>query len=144
MHELIGLKHEHHFARYAPDQFSDWTQHERKGLTGLSNNKYNYGGGIREFTPVTFVGTALIGDIDWVQKGAVTTPTSQGRCATCQSFSAAADIEGAWFTAGNTLVKLSEQGVHTCPPMNSRTITTTAALFLSQNLSTVEVATATA
>lgn len=51
---------------------------------------------------------------DWVSKGAVTHPTSQGRCATCQDYSAAADIEGAYATAGNPLTKLSEQEMIDC------------------------------
>ena len=37
---------------------------------------------------------AADGSIDWVTKGAVTPATSQGRCATCQDFSAIADVEG--------------------------------------------------
>eukprot|EP00729_Bicosta_minor_P026728 gene26728-27165_t len=54
------------------------------------------------------------GPLDWVSKGAVTHPTSQGRCATCQDYSAAADIEGAYATAGNPLTKLSEQEMIDC------------------------------
>ena len=41
------------------------------------------------------------GEIDWVTSGAVTQPTSQGRCGTCQSFSCIADVEGAWFLSGH-------------------------------------------
>ena len=40
------------------------------------------------------VGQSVAGAVDWVVKGAVTKPTSQGRCATCQSFSCIADVEG--------------------------------------------------
>ena len=40
------------------------------------------------------------GAIDWVEKGAVTPATSQGRCATCQDFSAIADVESAWHLSG--------------------------------------------
>ena len=60
------------------------------------------------------VGQSAAGAIDWVVKGAVTTPTSQGRCATCQSFSCIADVEGAWFTSGHPLQKLSEQEMIDC------------------------------
>ena len=52
--------------------------------------------------------------IDWVAKGAVTPATSQGRCATCQDFSAIADVEGAWHLGGNPLTKLSEQELIDC------------------------------
>jgi len=54
------------------------------------------------------------GDVDWVQRGAVNEPVSQGRCATCASFSAVADIEAQWFLAGNPLTKLSEQELIDC------------------------------
>jgi hypothetical protein len=49
------------------------------------------------------------GAIDWVARGAVTPPTSQGRCATCAYFAGTAAVEGAWKIAGHPLVKLSEQ-----------------------------------
>ena len=49
------------------------------------------------------------GPLDWVEKGAVTAPTSQGRCATCAYFAGVAAVEGAWKLAGHPLVKLSEQ-----------------------------------
>lgn len=52
--------------------------------------------------------------INWVVNGAVTQPTSQGRCATCQQFSCIADVEGAWFTSGHPLLKLSEQEMIDC------------------------------
>jgi len=54
------------------------------------------------------------GEIDWVTSGAVTQPTSQGRCGTCQSFSCIADVEGAWFLSGHPLTKLSEQQMIDC------------------------------
>ena len=59
-------------------------------------------------------GQAAPGPVNWVTKGAVTTPTSQGRCATCQDFSCVADIEGAWKLAGNPLIKLSEPEMIDC------------------------------
>ena len=49
------------------------------------------------------------GAIDWRARGAVTRPTSQGRCSTCAYFAGVAAVEGAWQIAGNGLVKLSEQ-----------------------------------
>ena len=55
------------------------------------------------------------GAIDWVEKGAVTPATSQGRCATCQDFSAIADVESAWhLSGGHPLTKLSEQELIDC------------------------------
>ena len=49
------------------------------------------------------------GPIDWRSRGAVTPPTSQGRCSTCAYFAGVAAVEGAWKLAGHPLVKLSEQ-----------------------------------
>ena len=49
------------------------------------------------------------GPIDWRSRGAVTKPTSQGRCSTCAYFAGVAAVEGAWKLAGHPLVKLSEQ-----------------------------------
>jgi len=66
------------------------------------------------FSDATVRKARAAGDLDWVAKGAVTPPTSQGRCATCQDFSAAADVEGAWFTSGHPLTKLSEQEMIDC------------------------------
>ena len=51
----------------------------------------------------------LAGPIDWRTHGAVTPPTSQGRCSTCAYFAGVAAVEGAWKIAGHPLVKLSEQ-----------------------------------
>ena len=60
------------------------------------------------------VGSRASGEVNWVSAGAVTTPTSQGRCGTCQDFSCIADVEGAWFTSGHPLIKLSEQQMIDC------------------------------
>lgn len=60
------------------------------------------------------LGVDTAGPINWVSKGAVWPATSQGRCATCQDFSCVADIEGAWFTSGHKLIKLSEQQMIDC------------------------------
>jgi hypothetical protein len=68
---------------------------------------------VDEAPPSDGVG-ASAGAIDWVAKGAVTPATSQGRCATCQDFSAIADVEGAWFRSGHPLTKLSEQELIDC------------------------------
>jgi hypothetical protein len=52
--------------------------------------------------------------IDWVARGAVTTPISQGRCGTCAQFSATANIEGQWHLAGHPLVPLAVQEMVDC------------------------------
>lgn len=77
-------------ARYAADESFDRTD-EEKGRTGLNVTTFEQR--LRD-VQVTFSDSSVrkafaAGDLDWVAKGAVTTPTSQGRCATCQDYSAA-------------------------------------------------------
>ena len=60
-------------------------------------------------------GAAADSAIDWVEKGAVMAATSQGRCATCQDFSAIADVESAWhLSGGHPLTMLSELELIDC------------------------------
>ena len=63
-------------------------------------------------TPFSAEAVALAraaGPLDWVARGAVNRPVSQGRCGTCAQFSATADVEAQWFLHGHALLKLSEQ-----------------------------------
>ena len=78
-------------AQYAADESFDWTDEEKKGRAGLNVTTFEQR--LRD-VEVTFSDSSVrkafaAGDLDWVAKGAVTTPTSQGRCATCQDYSAA-------------------------------------------------------
>lgn len=47
-------------------------------------------------------------NIDWVAKGAVTTPKNQGQCGGCWAFATTGGVEGANFIATNSLPNLSE------------------------------------
>jgi len=100
-------------AMYSLDEFADWSSEELQGLRGFqaeaAEAAYNRSEHIDSVLTAEEPGA-----IDWVQKGAVTTPTSQGRCATCMLFSGTASVEGAWFLAGNPLTKLSEQEMIDC------------------------------
>ena len=58
------------------------------------------GGGVQPEFSEEQIRRAYDADIDWVEKGAVTTPISQGRCGTCAQFSATANIEAQWHLAG--------------------------------------------
>jgi len=98
-------------ASYAPDAWADLSASEQRAMRGgayapLSSEQPEPSPGAHR--------ALAAGAIDWVAKGAVTTPTSQGRCATCQSFAAAGGIEAAWFLGGHPLAKLSEQELIDC------------------------------
>jgi len=99
-------------ATFAPDDFADWSEEEAQGLRGGAGPP-----------PLSAVATAVslsaeeiasAAEIDWVARGVVTTPTSQGRCSTCAFFAGVAAVEGAWALAGHELVKLSEQEMIDC------------------------------
>ena len=64
--------------------------------------------------PFSEAAVRAAGPIDWVAKGAVTPPISQGRCGTCAQFSATANIEAQWFLAGHPLVPLAVQEMIDC------------------------------
>lgn len=57
-------------------------------------------------------------DIDWVAKGAVTTPKNQGGCGGCWSFATTGGVEGANFIANGKLTSLSEQQLIDCDTEN--------------------------
>jgi len=51
----------------------------------------------------------MIGDINWVTKGAVQAVKDQGQCGSCWAFSAVAGTEGASFLSTGTLGDFSEE-----------------------------------
>ena len=95
-------------ASYAPDAFADYTAAELRSLRGGASEAPPSAERIAKPTAAA-LRAALSSPIDWRARGAVTTPTSQGRCATCAYFAGIAAAEGAWKIAGHPLVKLSEQ-----------------------------------
>ena len=95
-------------AVFEVDEHADYSAEDLAGLRG--GPLQPKGAAIQPAFDEVAVRAALAsGPIDWVERGAVNTPISQGRCGTCAQFSATADVEAQWFLAGNGLIKLSEQ-----------------------------------
>ena len=68
------------------DEFADWSDSELEGLRGLRDSQAYKTAEQQE----PFDTSKLSGDpkpLDWVERGAVNTPISQGRCGTCAQFS---------------------------------------------------------
>jgi len=100
-------------ASYGLDEFADWSAKEFRVHRPLSGTWVWEGA--QEQPMFSEEAIAAAGPLDWVEKGAVNTPTSQGRCGTCAQFSATANIEAQWHLAGgHPLVKLSEQEMIDC------------------------------
>jgi hypothetical protein len=99
-------------ATFAPDQFADYSHEEWKLLRGGGDGSSWLGSDMMaarvHYTPAE-IQSARAAPIDWVARGKVTPPTSQGRCATCAYFAGVAATESAWAIAGHPLAKLSEQ-----------------------------------
>ena len=98
-------------ATYALDDFADWSPHELRARQPID---YATAQKQKPFSAAAVRAAVAAGPLDWVAKGAVTPPISQGRCGTCAQFSATADIEAQWFLSGNPLVPLAVQEMVDC------------------------------
>ena len=101
-------------ARFAPDQFADRSPEELLTMRGGSEPVFPDAEIQPRFTDEAVQAAAAAGPIDWVEKGAVNKPISQGRCGTCAQFSATANIEAQWQLHGHPLVYLSTQEMIDC------------------------------
>jgi len=90
--------------------FSDMTAEEKQQYLGLNISLPHARG---EPLPLSDVPAA--GEIDWRNKGAVTSVKQQGRCGSCWSFGAVGSIEGVHkIEAGGSLVIFAEQELLDC------------------------------
>jgi hypothetical protein len=92
--------------RYASDRSAEWHAETLASYPPFLRNPPTE---LVSFSEAERQAALDAGPIDWRALGAVTPPTSQGRCATCAYFAGTAAVEGAWNISGHPLVKLSEQ-----------------------------------
>jgi len=64
-------------------------------------------------------GQILADSVDWVAKGAVTSPKNQARCGSCWAFSTTGAVEGAYQIASGKLVSLSEEDLVSCDKVDN-------------------------
>lgn len=101
-------------ARFATDQFADRSPEELLAMRGGAEPVFPKAEIQPRFTKEAVQAAVAAGPIDWVERGAVNKPISQGRCGTCAQFSATANIEAQWHLHGHPLVYLSTQEMIDC------------------------------
>jgi len=103
-------------AVYGVTKFADMTEEEF--------NQYPCGGELKNKLPNKEVeilmemyqasSLAVPDSFDWTTQGAVTPVKDQGQCGSCWAFSTIANLEAAWYLAGNPLISLSESELVDC------------------------------
>ena len=105
-------------ARYAVDEFSDWTQ-EELGALGCVSPAGAVSERLGRFATIELAAAAANPSIDWRSHGAVAAVQQQHPFGTCWAFSLIAMAEGVMVVqGGEPLAKLSEQMVVSCVPQN--------------------------
>jgi C1A family cysteine protease len=92
------------------NQFADLTDEEFNAL----HLGFNFDPNRVQKNVVILDESDMPNDIDWRQKGAVTSIDDQGNCGSCYTFSSSAALEGLYFIKKGTLVKFSKQQLLDC------------------------------
>jgi len=111
------------------NEFTDWTVSELKTLRGYRRDMgyKSRGSGIPASRPLATritrgvveefemqVSQDIPANVDWRQKGVVTSVKDQGMCGSCWSFAAAETIEAQWALLTGELATISEQNILDC------------------------------
>ena len=96
--------------RAGHNKFSDWTEEEKKGLTGLKSLP-----NAEEFVyPEVEEEANRPESFDWRDEGKVTDVKDQGGCGSCWAFSTVEVVESMWMIAGNSETLMSPQQLVDC------------------------------
>lgn len=105
-------KSEKHSYEIGHNKFSDLTTEEfSKNFKGFDAQQHALK---QDSSNFKLSAVELPESVDWRTQGYVNPIQDQGQCGSCYTFSACASIEGQYFKANGTLVKLSEQNLVDC------------------------------
>jgi len=102
------------------NQFADLTSEEfaQRYARGVKPTKTLWGN-VPTVPFPNMSGQILANSVDWVAKGAVTSPKNQASCGSCWAFSTTGSVEGAYQIASGKLVSLSEEDHVSCDKVDS-------------------------
>ena len=96
--------------RAGHNKFSDWTEEEKKSLTGLRHQMPPYHGTKFDEAPVANRPSSW----DWRDEGKTTPVKDQGGCGSCWAFSTVEVVESMWMIAGNGPTIMAPQQLVDC------------------------------
>lgn len=94
----------------AHNQFSTWTETEKKRLMGFRMAEQVAEPKVLEETNAA--------SVNWVTAGKVSPIQNQGQCGSCWAFATTAAVETSYAVKNNSLLKLSEQQLVSCNSEN--------------------------